>query len=160
MAVAEPIQDRAIATRQKILDAAQNVILADGAFRATTAAVAATAGVSIGTVYRYFEDMPAILHELGWAAIRISPGKDDPMPTSVLPSSFQIEAEYLHLYVGRRIAVRVDIGAIPFTIQTVRHEPERRTVIVEVDTPMIEPLEIEFVPGDIVEVQHVAPVIA
>jgi AcrR family transcriptional regulator len=77
MTTATPIQDRAIATRQRILDAAQTVAVAKGAFRATTADVASAAGVSIGTVYRYFEDMPAILHELGWTAVRITRTDDE-----------------------------------------------------------------------------------
>jgi hypothetical protein len=76
------------------------------------------------------------------------------MPTPTVINSFEIEAEYLHLYVGRKVAVPVGDGAIPFTIQAVRYEPERRTVLVQVDTPMVEPLEVEFAPSDVIEVQH------
>ncbi|WP_258066578.1 TetR/AcrR family transcriptional regulator [Rathayibacter sp. AY2B7] len=52
----EPIQDRAHRTRATILASARQIVVEVGRERATTAQVAARAGVGIGTLYRYFED--------------------------------------------------------------------------------------------------------
>lgn len=78
------------------------------------------------------------------------------MPTPVRQNTFQIEAEYLHLFVGRRVIIPVDTAGLPFRIVTVRHEPETGRVLVQIDTPMLHPLEVEFQPGDVVEVEHEA----
>ncbi len=56
-----PTQDRANATVSKILDAAKEIIDDRGVFHLTTGAVAKQAGVSIGTVYRYFDDSVDII---------------------------------------------------------------------------------------------------
>jgi hypothetical protein len=74
---------------------------------------------------------------------------------TVRQNTFQIGAEYLHLFVGRRaiIPVTADAG-IPFLIQAVRYEPERHRVLVQIDTPMLQPVEAEFAPDEIIEVEH------
>jgi hypothetical protein len=79
-----------------------------------------------------------------------------PRPVSIEPGYFEIEAEYLHLYVGRRAAVRSERGAkIPFVIDAVALRPE--TGLIEVDAFLPHQI-IGFVfgAGDILEVQHAA----
>lgn len=65
-----PVQERAAATRLAIKEAGELVVLQVGAFAATSQQVASAAGVSIGTFYRYFPNMPALLAELGWVAVK------------------------------------------------------------------------------------------
>jgi AcrR family transcriptional regulator len=55
-----PRQRRSKATVEAILDACAEVISAKGFARATTAAVAQRAGVSIGTLYQYFPNRDAV----------------------------------------------------------------------------------------------------
>ncbi len=57
----DPVQARSAATLERILDAARFLAQGTGYDRFTTAHVADRAGVSIGTVYRYFPDRVAIL---------------------------------------------------------------------------------------------------
>ncbi|WP_181136117.1 TetR/AcrR family transcriptional regulator [Rathayibacter sp. AY1E5] len=57
----EPLQDRAYQTRAAIIASAQQVVVEIGRERATTAEVAARAGVGIGTLYRYFADFADLL---------------------------------------------------------------------------------------------------
>jgi AcrR family transcriptional regulator len=57
----EPLQDRAHRTRAAIVASARQVIIDVGRNRATTAQVAASAGVGIGTFYRYFADYADVL---------------------------------------------------------------------------------------------------
>lgn len=61
---AEPVQRRGHATRTKLLRAALAAIQEKGRDEFTTADVVERAGVSIGTVYRYFDDRVAILRAL------------------------------------------------------------------------------------------------
>jgi AcrR family transcriptional regulator len=56
-----PRQTRALATRAAILEAAAQILERDGLAGFTTNAVAARAGVSIGTLYQYFDDKDALL---------------------------------------------------------------------------------------------------
>lgn len=58
---AEPVQQRAAARIEQILDAAALVIDDVGSEQLTTALVAKRCGASIGTVYRYFPDRIALL---------------------------------------------------------------------------------------------------
>ncbi len=60
----EPVQARSNMTVSRILDAAERVIEDQGVFNLRTAEVAKNAGVSIGTVYRYYEDANAIIDAL------------------------------------------------------------------------------------------------
>ncbi|MGF0315497.1 TetR/AcrR family transcriptional regulator [Nocardia fluminea] len=59
-----PTQDRAKATRENILDAAAELFGERGIADTSTNRIAAAAGVSIGTVYRYFPDRAMIVAEL------------------------------------------------------------------------------------------------
>jgi AcrR family transcriptional regulator len=59
-----PRQARAQATRDAILEAATQILERGGLDALTTNAVAARAGVSIGTLYQYFDDKDAILVEI------------------------------------------------------------------------------------------------
>lgn len=56
-----PTQYRASCQIERILDAASKVVLDKGYSAATTADIARSAKVSIGSVYRYFPDKPAVM---------------------------------------------------------------------------------------------------
>lgn len=60
-----PVQSRGQATVDIIVEAAAQILATRGPAAATTNAVAARAGVSIGTLYQYFADRDALLHEIG-----------------------------------------------------------------------------------------------
>ncbi|MCY0989587.1 TetR/AcrR family transcriptional regulator [Nannocystis sp. ILAH1] len=60
-----PIQSRGQATVDAIVEAAAQILARKGPAAATTNAVAARAGVSIGTLYQYFADREALLQEIG-----------------------------------------------------------------------------------------------
>lgn len=59
-----PTQDRSRETLEAVLEAAAAIIAEDGIAALTTNAVARRAGVSITSVYAYFPDKWAIVHEL------------------------------------------------------------------------------------------------
>lgn len=59
-----PTQERARATREHILDTAARLFGERGIADTSTNRIAAEAGVSIGTVYRYFTDRAVIVNEL------------------------------------------------------------------------------------------------
>ncbi|MFD3427363.1 TetR/AcrR family transcriptional regulator [Nocardia fluminea] len=59
-----PTQDRAKVTRNQILDAAAELFGDRGITETSTNRIAAAAGVSIGTVYRYFSDRSRMVDEL------------------------------------------------------------------------------------------------
>lgn len=59
-----PVQGRAQATVEAILKAAAQILARHGPDAATTNAIAARAGVSIGSLYQYFADRDALLVEL------------------------------------------------------------------------------------------------
>ncbi|WP_194814153.1 TetR/AcrR family transcriptional regulator [Nocardia sp. XZ_19_385] len=59
-----PAQERARATREHILDTAATLFGERGIANTSTNRIAAEAGVSIGTVYRYFSDRAVIVEEL------------------------------------------------------------------------------------------------
>jgi AcrR family transcriptional regulator len=56
-----PVQERSRATLEALIEAAAQVFVRDGYAQATTEAIAARAGVSIGSFYQYFEDKEALL---------------------------------------------------------------------------------------------------
>ena len=60
-----PKQARAQATVGAVLEAAFQILEEDGEARLTTNLIAERAGVSIGTLYQYFEDREAILAAMG-----------------------------------------------------------------------------------------------
>lgn len=61
----KPLQKRAIATREKLLGAAGELLAEVGVERLSTNLVAAKAGVTPPTVYHYFDDKYALLTALG-----------------------------------------------------------------------------------------------
>ena len=60
----EPQQGRSASLVEAVLDAAVQVLAAEGAQRFTVARVAERAGVSVGSVYQYFPNKAAILFRL------------------------------------------------------------------------------------------------
>ncbi|WP_043646317.1 TetR/AcrR family transcriptional regulator, partial [Nocardia thailandica] len=59
-----PTQERAIATREHILTTAAALFAERGIANTSTNRIAAAAEISIGTLYRYFEDRDIIVDEL------------------------------------------------------------------------------------------------
>jgi AcrR family transcriptional regulator len=57
----QPVQARSTVTVDAILDAAIQVLIAEGKERLTTTRVALRAGVSVGTLYQYFPDKRSLL---------------------------------------------------------------------------------------------------
>jgi len=57
----EPIQDRAQKKRNELLDAGKQLFTQNGYHNVTSKQIAALAGVSIGTFYRYFSDKRQLL---------------------------------------------------------------------------------------------------
>lgn len=60
-AKAEPVQERALRTRAALLAATEELVTDRGIEAVTTTSVAAAAGCSVGTLYRYFVDREALL---------------------------------------------------------------------------------------------------
>ncbi|CAG1009265.1 MAG: TetR/AcrR family transcriptional regulator [Rhizobiaceae bacterium] len=56
-----PVQDRALRTRAALLAAVEMLVAGEGAAAVTTTRVADAAGVSVGTLYRYFADRDDLL---------------------------------------------------------------------------------------------------
>jgi len=65
--VIQPQQKRAQQTRQKILDATLELLEESGIEKISTNLIARQAGVNIASLYKYFPDKYAILHELAQA---------------------------------------------------------------------------------------------
>ena len=61
--IREPKQQRAIAKKEKIIEAGFNLICENGYYNTNTAEIAKAAGVSTGIVYQYFKDKYDILIE-------------------------------------------------------------------------------------------------
>lgn len=62
---AAPIQERAVQTRERLLDIAGELLGEVGIERISTNMIAAQAGVSPAALYRYFKDKYAVLEALG-----------------------------------------------------------------------------------------------
>lgn len=71
---------------------------------------------------------------------------------------FQIQAEYLHLFTGRRCAVDVGGGKVPFRITAVTYQPENNLVLAKIATPVFQLTELAFTPDAIVEVEQIGAV--
>lgn len=56
-----PRQKRALRTRETLLAAVETIVAAEGTDAVTTTRIAAATGVSVGTIYRYFDDRDALL---------------------------------------------------------------------------------------------------
>lgn len=59
-----PRQERARRTMQKVLAAAEQVLVRDGFDSITTRRIAEVAGVSVGSIYEYFPSLQAILYQI------------------------------------------------------------------------------------------------
>ncbi|MGE0500894.1 MAG: TetR/AcrR family transcriptional regulator [Rhizobiaceae bacterium] len=59
--VTAPRQPRAVATRNRLLDAVERLVAAEGHEAVTTTRLATEIGVAVGTIYRYFADRDAVL---------------------------------------------------------------------------------------------------
>ena len=57
----EPVQDRAIATRERLLDALEKLLRTTSINELTVSAIAAEAGVTTGAIYRRFADKRGLL---------------------------------------------------------------------------------------------------
>ena len=62
--VRQPRQSRSIQTKEKILDSAYTLFCKKGYYKTTTNEIARIAGVSIGSLYSYFNDKDTILLEI------------------------------------------------------------------------------------------------
>lgn len=87
----KPSQKRALATYERLLDAAGALLAEVGVERISTNQVAAKAGVSPPTLYHYFEDKYALLAALGErlmeqqnALVALDPGQDEAALARVL----------------------------------------------------------------------------
>ena len=65
----KPTQERAQATVQAILEATGELLVRDGYARTSTNAIARRAGVSVGSLYHYFDDKDAIIVALSQVVI-------------------------------------------------------------------------------------------
>jgi len=109
------MQARSRERLRRVLDAADDVLARDGAGAFTTTRVAQTAGVSVGSVYRFFPDKQAIIEALalrywsdfedlvaGVAEADESEPLDDPVGAvlDVLVAGFQGRPGFLSLWFG------------------------------------------------------------
>ena len=60
----QPVQDRAKATTEALVEATLQVLVRDGYAKLTTTRVAERAGVSVGTLYQYFPDKRSLVMAL------------------------------------------------------------------------------------------------
>ncbi len=142
-----PMQARSRERLRRVLDAADEVLAADGPAAFTTTRVADVAGVSIGSVYRFFPDKEAIVEALavrywsdfedlvaGVAEADEAQPLDDPVGAvlDVLVAGFRARPGFLGLWFGGlrtervRDATRPTRTAIAASIGRVlaRHWPE------------------------------------
>ena len=69
----EPQQARSRARLAGLLDAAETLLVREGAEALTTTRIAAEAGVSVGSLYRWFPDKAAIVDAITQGSARHSP---------------------------------------------------------------------------------------
>lgn len=145
----EPQQNRAIATRARLLDVVEAIVAEDGAEAVTTTRVATEAGTSVGTIYRYFEDRDAMLlaaydatvSRLVAACHHVLGGLPDDTPRD------EAAATLLNVYLD----AAVEVPAHPGLLQAMRQlravaeelEPENNQIVTE----LIAPFLTRFVPG-------------
>jgi AcrR family transcriptional regulator len=60
-----PTQDRARITVEALLDATEKLLVAEGYDKASTNRIAAKAGVSVGSLYQYFDSKDALVRAVG-----------------------------------------------------------------------------------------------
>jgi L-fuculose-phosphate aldolase len=125
----EPTQQRGRERVQRVLDAADRLIAADGAEALGTRQVAAEAGVSIGSVYFWFPDKESIAAALAgryWVefaelvagvADAASDGTlDDPVGEvlQVLATGFRTSPGFVALWFGGKLTQRIRAATRPF----------------------------------------------
>src|SRR5580698_691309 len=108
----EPRQRRAREKVELILEATMRLLERDGLAALTTNAVAAKAGVSIGTLYQYFASKDAILDELARREVagfseQIMAAVEDPSPMSPEQRTRRIVRAVLKSYGGRKGVHRI-----------------------------------------------------
>jgi AcrR family transcriptional regulator len=108
----QPQQDRARQKIALILEAATRLIERGDILSLTTNAIAATAGISVGTLYQYFDDKDAILralidHEMAGIAARVTEVLQGPAPTLRGGRIPQVMRAVLDSYGGRHRAHRM-----------------------------------------------------
>jgi AcrR family transcriptional regulator len=108
----EPRQERAREKVELILEATMRLLERDGLAALTTNAVAAKAGVSIGTLYQYFASKDAILDELARREVagfseQIMAAVEDPSPMSPEDRTRRIVRAVLESYGGRQGVHRI-----------------------------------------------------
>ena len=93
----KPTQQRALATYERLLDAAGELLAEVGVERISTNLVAARAGVSPPTLYHYFEDKYDLLAALGErlmaaqnALVALDPGQDEASIARVLVAHVEL----------------------------------------------------------------------
>ncbi|MUM19485.1 TetR/AcrR family transcriptional regulator [Mycobacterium sp. CBMA271] len=96
----QPRQDRAEATRRRILDAAAHVFADFGYAAGTTNRIAERADVSIGSLYQYFPNKDSILVELMTAHTQEGFAHVQRHLTAGLPESIE---DMLHIFVRAAI---------------------------------------------------------
>ncbi|MEV6320150.1 TetR family transcriptional regulator [Nocardia sp. NPDC051787] len=149
-----PTQQRAKETREQILDTAARLFCERGIGETSTNRIAAAAGLSIGTVYRYFPDRAAIVDELLERLLEnterrfthwVSDLSQRPTP-QLLPSAPQVLTEMLELFTEELVAhaylVRALVGGVQFHSSGIPEFEPRLRLLVKV-------LLIQFLgPGD------------
>lgn len=112
-----PRQVRSLQMKQRILDAAAQVLAEQGYAAMTTNRVAARAGVSVGSLYRYFEDRHDLMEHLRQTASA---------ETMAELTTAMVEAVAL----SPRAGVRLVVGTLVDSLE--RHGPVVRALIDEV----------------------------
>jgi AcrR family transcriptional regulator len=70
MTVTNPARDRQEAMRQRILDAARDILLSEGFRGLSIRTISASVGCSVGTIYNYFSDFDDVVLHLNAETIR------------------------------------------------------------------------------------------
>jgi AcrR family transcriptional regulator len=110
-----PQQQRSRLKLRRVLDAAEELLTSEGASAFSTVRVAETAGISVGTLYRYFHDKESIVEALAvryWSDFEDLVGAvvaanereplDEPMRSTmdVLATGFRAHPGFLALWFG------------------------------------------------------------
>ncbi|WP_330231155.1 TetR family transcriptional regulator [Nocardia sp. NBC_00508] len=137
-----PTQQRAKETREHILGTAARLFCERGIAETSTNRIAAAAGLSIGTVYRYFPDRAAIVDELLERLLEntdrrfthwVSDLSQRPTPQLLL-SAPQVLTEMLELFTEELVAhaylVRALVGGVQFYSSGIpEFEPRLRLLV-------------------------------
>jgi len=133
----EPRQQRSTEAVAAILQAAAQVLAAEGAARFTTARVAERAGISIGSLYQYFPNKAAILFRLQsdeWRDTRA-------VLTGLLADTTQTPSARLRAVVRAFVASECEEAAIRQALDDAaplyRDAPEAQAARAEVQAPIM-----------------------